>query len=1043
MKFPVRSFAFLLGVLLFVCTNGPQTAWCTPSALPGENAQDEHSPSSAGEPAFSEITLPGPLHSFMRMAAISQKAASEEVLPLLTRNIVVTGYQSGKQTEFLIIFNRYLQQARELQTLAGAASMIRVTDCSKAQPLLDALGYRMRQPCGPNASLEAAEADRAFLTIDSGFPLADLEETLRGGKPFEYPYAASRVPVLFSSADWMEGEKSSSKWELVDFLVHDPGLARLYWALSRMDVETAKSLRRSPGLTKLLPYAPLLDFFGSQISIRSGRVAVPGGAGSDSAWRDLVGAPPSAPGEFVLKLVSKEEGWLAAYFDALAHISQAQQAYFADPRRLARFYEALRGKELSPSPAKHAFRPDPGLFLLMTRQPLDPDGQPHIPGNVDAWRDVLRRKNSSKIVRDWGQRAAHWSKPEDVLEGMIGLSRVMQKDGPLQIYLSLSEMDRNRTREQRLTPQTVRLLADRFGRFGDQYTFFSEFPGLSNAAIARFITTGEALNRIPDILLRTDALGMMQANMGLWQILARQGQIPPAALDESWQSYLKPFAGITSETQLFDAGRASFRDLLRSATGKAEASQDEVIALLGGPAAAGSEAQEVRRVVAARIRSVMEDQRLVSLDTIFALGEGLEEMAKGHGASDAVTLLAGELREFEMPKPLFTPRERTELAGGLYNSRHTYAEMRTDLSKIIQAHSSAAELGVARGELAPFLRDTLVGLNYAYYEPPGAQMLHNNPLFVRTHDFSGGDFSGEVNLGGEQAWQTPRLFGRGWTASGGAHLVGSLADLPYTLAVVEQDFIVPKNVQSLIWEDLVPALVSSAVLPRWWRVTRNELHAAALYQRAGEELLTASAENEPLRRNVMAILSDRMLPLRAEQIEGALRARETEKVLVEILPSESFYLAAEYRRKFPVDANTAGPAGRELGNLMARFPEEVSWQRLSADFGVPHPALTRNYARELLDVKPFPAFLGYSSRLLAESWDSNNLYWARLADEKGYAPVELNRLIPELTRRMVEATFASHLEDWPAVLRAMRETGEEFRQGKIAASPKENPPAGL
>ena len=77
---------------------------------------------------------------------------------------------------------------------------------------------------------------------------------------------------------------------------------------------------------------------------------------------------------------------------------------------------------------------------------------------------------------------------------------------------------------------------------------------------------------------------------------------------------------------------------------------------------------------------------------------------------------------------------------------------------------------------------------------------------------------------------------------------------------------------------------------------------------------------------------------------------------------------------------------------------------------------------------------------MAESWDSNNLYWARLADEMGYSPEMLNRLVPQLTRRMVERTFATHLEDWPAVLRAMRETGEEFRQGKNAAllKPAEN-----
>ena len=57
--------------------------------------------------------------------------------------------------------------------------------------------------------------------------------------------------------------------------------------------------------------------------------------------------------------------------------------------------------------------------------------------------------------------------------------------------------------------------------------------------------------------------------------------------------------------------------------------------------------------------------------------------------------------------------------------------MRTDLTQILRAGGSAAQIEAARGLLTPFLRDTLVGYNYAYYEPPGAQVLHNNPLFVR------------------------------------------------------------------------------------------------------------------------------------------------------------------------------------------------------------------------------------------------------------------------------------------------------------------------
>ena len=130
-----------------------------------------------------------------------------------------------------------------------------------------------------------------------------------------------------------------------------------------------------------------------------------------------------------------------------------------------------------------------------------------------------------------------------------------------------------------------------------------------------------------------------------------------------------------------------------------------------------------------------------------------------------------------------------------------------------------------------------------------------------------------------------------------------------------------------------------------------------------------------------------------------------------------------------------GAGGTRIGDLSREYPEELNWERLSQDFGVPHPILARTYARELLNVRPLPMFGGYSSRLLAETWDSTNLYWARLADEMGYPPVMLNRLAPELTRRMVAKIFATDLNDWPAILRAMRETGEEFRQGKIASLP--------
>ena len=716
-------------------------------------------------------------------------------------------------------------------------------------------------------------------------------------------------------------------------------------------------------------------------------------------------------------MLAKDNGWLAAYFDSLSRVNQLQQKHFTEAHELRRSYEALRGKDTSPSAASGVFQPDSGLLLLVTCVRWESNGNPYVPGNLDSWR---------KTLHDWGKRSAHLDTPGQLLEVMFGVSRVQTEGGPLQAYLLLSEMDARRPQGHRLSPETVALLAGKFADFSDQYLIFSEFPDLSDASITGFLSTAASLEKISNNSLRGNALGTFQATVGLWQVLARQGQIPSAELNDSWRRIITPFGAVSSTTQLFDAGRSSLRELLLVATGKPNVSQDELVDLLSGPPQMTPEGHRIHQLLVGKIHSVMDDQRLVSLDTLLALGDALRDVAHVKDAANTLLPLAGELREFEMPQPIFHAREREQWAVGIYNNRHTEMQMRTDLVSVIKSPTSPAQLAVARGQLAPFLRDTLVGLNYAYYEPPGAQLLHHNPLFVRSHDFAADTFIGMEH----HVWQAPLLFGVGSPAGGGAHLVGSLAELPYVLASAEQDFIAPENVQALIWREVVPGLLTDAIVPRWWNVSRNELHAVTLYQRAGEELLAASEQDEVLRDTVMSILNDRITPQTSEHLEHALRGGNLADVLPQLTPSDTFYLAGEYRRRFPHQSDYLGSASKELESLCQNYPADVSLERLSRDFGVPHPILEGSYGRDLLSLPPFPAFAGYNNRLLGESWDSNNLYWARLADEQGYSPVMLNRLVPELTRRMVEKIFATDMEDWPALLRAARETGNEFRNPK-------------
>ena len=985
----------------------------------------------------SKFAIPGPQRSFLRMAGISQKVAPREVLPLLSRNVFTEGFEgSSRPTEFLVLLRRYVQQARELSQLAaGSGMVIRVSNCNDAKPLLRILGYRTSADCGvPETSLQTQDPERAFLAIDSGFPLSELEKTLQGGKPFEYPFESSPVPVLFAENDWNKANSKNAReknGDLLDTILSDPGVARLYWALSRIDLETSRALQQTIGLPKLVPYAAVLDFYGRSLCIKDGRVNVPGGATAEAAWKELVGANPDSPGAFVSKLLARDKGWLAAYFDVLSRANGTRQAYFTEPHRLRLFYAGLRAPDPSAPATRGFYRPAPGLLLMVTRLQLDSKGEPLVPGNLAVWKDVLLEGHTATLVRRWGRQTPRLTDADHLLQVMFAMSRASTDSGPLQTYLALSELDSRRSPENRLSPPTVRLLARKFEEFSDQYRVFSEFPELSDESIVLFLDTAHALSNLPGPA-RGNAFGTLQANVGIWQILARQGEISNSHLNESWQQVVKPFATVRSAAQVYDAGRSSLGEIFRFSTGKARGSQDEIIDLLAGPRQSSAEGREMHREVAARIRSVLDDQRLVSLDTLLALGDALSDKQRGKQPADYMILLARQTREFEMPRPIFTNSERTEWASGIYNNHHTDVQMRTDLPKVLSSPTaSRAQIEEARGQLSSFLRDALVGLNYAYYEPPGAQALHNNPLFVRSHDFAGETVEGMKTL-----WQAPELMGQGSPAGGGAHFVGSLADLPYALAELEQDFISPDNIQALIWNQLTPELLTSAILPRWWNVSAVELHAVALYQRTGEELLVASVKDEGLRSTVLNILSSRFLPGRLNQIEQAMRAGRISEMLPEIAPADTFYLAAEFRQKYREQPGVYGTACQELQDLYREHSEQVSWKRLSHDFGTPHPSMAQNYGLELLNVAPMPPFSGYSSRFFAESWDSPTLYWARLADEEGYSPVMLNQLVPVLTRMMVEKIFATDFEDGPALLRAMHETGEEFRKGKLTSPPR-------
>jgi hypothetical protein len=976
------------------------------------------------------VFIPGPQRSFARMAALSPDIGPDDVLSALARNIVTNGYQATssnealEQTEYLKLVIRYMSQARELDKLAGPTKIIKIETCDSAQTndLLRVLGYRMRGACGSDVVLETLNATRAFLTIDSGFPLAQLEQSLRTNRPFIYDYKPTEVPVLYGPEYWLSA-KEKQNGEFIDLFVGDPSICRLYLGLSKLDPQTAEDLRKTVTIQKIRAFAHVLDFYGGMFQLRNGKAVVPGGARSEKAWTDLVGVSPDKGAAFFERLVAREDGWLASYFDSLSRITYSAsngpvQQYLTDPERMKRFYGAIRGKVTSPGPARPVFRSNTDMMLLTTRLRLDPDGHAHIPGGVDVWRRLFtNHPQHSKYDGKLTKAAANWKDGDDVLEAIFALTRKSVENEPLKIFLSLSDVDRYRAKP--LDAETADRLAREFSQFGAQYSLFAEAPEVSNATIGAFLDTAEEINQIKDLALRSNAAGSFQAVVAMWQIFYRQQAIPTPEADACLSKLVAFFGKAKNEREVFDAGRSGVKTLLAATHSPANASpQDRLIDLLAGapePVDADAHTQMVEEMI-----RIFESQRLISLATIFDLADNLESLSRGEKVNQQlIAKAAGRIAEIQLPRASMSSAEKNALSFGYWPEKHIEQQRKLNLRALIdRSATDPKKLDDIRGLLAPFLRDTLVGLTYVHYAPPGAQILHTNPLFVRSHDFIG-------LQGSNQTWKGTEVLGNGWPTSAGGKLVGSLSGLPYAIAEAEQNFLIPSREQALIWGDLVPQMITTATVARWWNVSPAQLHWVALHMNYAESKM-AEAVLSPERRQLFLEALDRHAPpARVRHIEKLLVAQEFQTASDNIMPAEMFSVTVDM---LAANKDDDGPIAKEIRREAVQSPKELNYAAISRAFGTPKPTLANSYSPQLLNLRTFPTLMGYSSRIMAESWESNLLYYAAIADELQIPPSQLNVLVPAWTQQTVERIFATHLEDWPALLRSLRVVGEEVRQ---------------
>lgn len=322
-----------------------------------------------------------------------------------------------------------------------------------------------------------------------------------------------------------------------------------------------------------------------------------------------------------------------------------------------------------------------------------------------------------------------------------------------------------------------------------------------------------AVAAIRDQGVRSNAAGTMQG-LPIWQILVRQGTIAEKDADAVMAGILGSFAKPKSDKDIFDAGWGGVQALLKATGAPAGTNpQDRMVDLLAG--AANAEDVETQTQLVQDMIRVIEAQRLVSLKALGDLAAHLEAIGKGAKLDPAIVQrVSGRLSEIQLPRAGLSGVEKNALIFGYWSERHIENQRKLNLrAQVEKAGADPAKLGRCEGTAGAAVAGYAGGFELRPLHAAGRADSYTNPVFVRSHDFLG-------LQGASQTWRQTEVVGSGWPASCGGR--GGLVERTTVRAgrsgAELPDF--PDKEQALIWGDLVPQIMQSSKIQRFWNVSR-------------------------------------------------------------------------------------------------------------------------------------------------------------------------------------------------------------------------------
>src|SRR5262245_39288829 len=184
----------------------------------------------------------------------------------------------------------------------------------RAQKILNLLGWRIVRgknkvliEIGTDQDAAVRQTFASALEVDE----VSIKKQLEDGQTVTFKILDERASVIFDEPFWFSGailRQPQPPRSLLEEMLENPQVTRLYMGLAGMNDETRRALVSSINPDELLKQSQRLSFYGSSIAIEAGRVVLPGGDQAAGAWTNLVEVSPDRASQFIENLIRKDNG---------------------------------------------------------------------------------------------------------------------------------------------------------------------------------------------------------------------------------------------------------------------------------------------------------------------------------------------------------------------------------------------------------------------------------------------------------------------------------------------------------------------------------------------------------------------------------------------------------------------------------------------------------------------------------------------------------------------------------------------------------------